>query len=514
MATDSKKVLGIALLLAGFLLASANTISVTGFSVLDTDATTYVIVVMLMLFLFMLFSLKEDIRLSFNRRNAAYGLLAFALYIALVSYLRGSLSFVFGTFRIDALLLPLILVSLALTLFGTGGVRRLKPLIIYSIFASPLLLMPLLFQGVAFANANAYVVYDALKLFGAPVSISGFVITSASNASISIAGTCAPLGTFAALVFFLIPVAYFYGGKLRSKVLWVASGVALMLLLNFLRMVVIGLEWLYYGLNQAVGVFHLFAGQLLFYAAIVVMILIARWYGLRIDRIPRHEFSRIRRGFAAMRIGDVIAPAAVIIALGVLALLFTLPYHNAVRTSPVSFYGNPGPLASASALRAAGRALAAVDGNTVSLGASGYGEVFAMNNGSDVNYTTYVIVELNASAIPGRMVTNYSSMLHAHSYILRNGITVTGSVVRSGNLTFVVDYFAVPFNASGSSISVDYEFFRLLSGSAASCGEAAYTSQGLFNYIEEGVYNTLSGRLPDDNYALMCSAYQVAGSTG
>ena len=52
------------------------------------------------------------------------------------------------------------------------------------------------------------------------------------------------MGIFIALAFFLIPIAYLYDGKTKKKILWVASGLALLLVLNLVRMASISLAWL------------------------------------------------------------------------------------------------------------------------------------------------------------------------------------------------------------------------------------------------------------------------------
>ena len=111
MRTDPGKAFGIVVLLVATLLAMAGTLLATNFSVLDTDPASYVIVVMLMLFIFIVFSLKEDLHLNRNRKAAVYGIAVFIVYILLLSYFRVSLSSAFMTFRVDALLIPFVVVS-------------------------------------------------------------------------------------------------------------------------------------------------------------------------------------------------------------------------------------------------------------------------------------------------------------------------------------------------------------------------------------------------------------------
>ena len=56
MQAEKQRPLGSLSLFVAFLLASINSIAVSSLSVLDTDPSTYVIVVMLMLFAFIMFS--------------------------------------------------------------------------------------------------------------------------------------------------------------------------------------------------------------------------------------------------------------------------------------------------------------------------------------------------------------------------------------------------------------------------------------------------------------------------
>jgi exosortase/archaeosortase family protein len=511
MVTDSKKVVGIVLLFIAVLIATINIILVTNFSILDSDPTTYIIVVMLMIFAFIAFSLKEDLHFAYNKKAIIYGIIIFVAYLLILSYLRGAFSYVFSTYRLDALLIPLLLSSFILIIFGFNGLKKLKFLLIYALFASPLLLMPLFALNSGFANANAYFVYDVLKVLGAPVTINGISITSSSLLSISIATTCAPLGTFAALAFFMIPVAYLYEGRSKNKALWVASGVALMLLFNFIRMFIIAIEWLYYGLGQAVGVFHLFAGQILFYIAIIVMLLIAGKYGMKLGRVKKHAFANAKKEFTFKSVRHIALPIVLVIALAILGMLFTLPYLSVIHASAANFYANVNYINQTFAYRVAGGTLGKISSNALTVGATGFGAVFAINNGSNINNTIFVIASVKNTPTVGYMVTNYTGIENEHSYIMKNGITLRSAVLRSGNLTFDINYFSAPYNISNIYISTNYEFFRAVnSSSISSCDLVDYQNAGLFNHIESDIYNTLNGRFSYSNYGFMCDAYLVA----
>ena len=414
MCTDPGKVFGIAVLFVATLLTMACTVLVTNFSILDTDPTSYVIVVMLMLFVFILFSLKEDLHLNKNRRFVVLGVCIFVFYIVFLSYVRVGLSFVFATFRIDALLIPLALVSFILMLFGIAGLRKLAPLVIYSLFLSPLLLMPLLFQNAAFANVNAAFVYETLRAFGVPVTLNGITITAASSASISIASTCAPIGTFVALVMFLVPVAYLYKGDLKKKTLWILSGLALVFVLNFARMFAIAYSWAYYGIGQAVSIFHIFAGQILFYAAIIVMLLLAGKYGMSITRMRKGQLGELTKDFAKARGKFGLAWASVII-LGVVGLLFSLPYLNSTYASPVFFYSNLTTIGQNTVYRAIGASFVNFSSSTIKIGEQNFTEALAILNGSNTDNDIYIVATATGIPISGVMVTNYTSVLAARS---------------------------------------------------------------------------------------------------
>ncbi len=510
MRTDPGKALGIAILFAAMLLATFGTLLATSFSVLDTDPASYIIVVMLMLFVFIVFSAKEELHLNRNKRTVVYGLAVFAAYFMILSYSRVALSFVFMTFRVDALLIPFLLVSMVLILFGTDGVRKLSPLVIYSFFLSPLLLMPLLMQNAAFANMNAAFVYDALKVFGVPgVALNGITITSAANTSISIATTCAPIGTFVALVMFLIPVAYLYEGGIRRKLAWVVSGLALLLLLNFGRMLFIAYSWAFSGISRAVAVFHIFAGQLLFYAAIIIMLLIAGRYGMRLAKMKKGQLAGLGAGMRRSAAGFGY-PIAIVIAIGLIGLFLSLPYPHSVYASPSFFYGNASTISQNSLYAEIGGSFSAFSANAIKIGARNFTEALAILNASNVSYDTYVVASASNMPLSGFMVTNYSRLAGTRSYLLRSGIRITSATVYSGSSEFEVNYFAAPFNVSGDYLTVNYEFLKLLNGTTPSCSMLTYKSVGLVNYIESMIYNAVSGEPGGGANGVMCSAYIVA----
>jgi exosortase/archaeosortase family protein len=503
------KILGIAVLFVAFLLASVNSIAASSSSVLDTDPSTYVIVVMLMIFVFMLFSLKEDLKFEYKRKNMLYAAAAFAAYLLLLSYLRVALSFAFQSYRVDALLFPLVLAAMITALFGLDGTRKMKYAVAYAVFASPLILLPILSLNNAFARANAMMVYGLLKAAGMPVSNAGLMISAGSASSITISTTCVSLGIFAAFVMFLIPVAYLYEGRIKSKALWLFSGCVLLLFLNVLRMFGLSLIWVYYGVGSAANTFHAFAGQILFYIAIAAMVLLAYRYGLHLKKAEKGKKAKKPKGERLKK--ELAAPAALAVAFGAVAFLLSSQY-GAAAYAPALFFDRNMSISNAAVSGAALKSLESAETNIVEIGPAQSGYLFALQNNS-VNSSTYVIATPLPNPAQGETVTRSNATSDGHAYMLRNGITLRSEIARSGNVSFEVNYFALPYNFSNSYITVNYELFREINNTnVRSCDAANATSEGLSNYVETAIYGALHLDVNHGDEGIMCESYRIAGA--
>ncbi|MDE1871095.1 MAG: exosortase/archaeosortase family protein [Candidatus Micrarchaeota archaeon] len=500
------KLFGIAIIFAAFLGVSINSILATNPSILDTDSSTYIIVVMLMLLLFIIFSSKAELDFSFGPKNAAYAAFIFVAYALLLSSMRVALSSAFLSYRIDALLFPLPMLALVVLVFGIKGARKLWPLIAYSVFASPLLLVPVINLSAAFANLNALLVYAIIKGIGVQVLRSGYVITSALGSSITISTACVPIGTFIAFVMFLIPVAYLYDGSLKHKLYWILSGSALMLFLNFARMLFIALIWVFYGLDNAVNTFHVFAGQLIFYAAIIIMMLVSGKYGLGLAR----RAKKSRRGVAAPGIaaGRLAAATVVAAAFAIAAFALNYGYYSDIHASYALFAGNAGVNAVALGNRIIG-SVANSSGNVTVIGSTSIGEIFLIGHANDTD-STYIIANASYSAVPKYRIPGYTPTGPLHSYLLRNGITINAQDAYSGNSTFELNYFSIPYNISGEWVMVNYVAFRkTIPGSTPSCSAINYGSIGPVSYFESEIYNlVMMQRTSSEGF--ICEGYAIA----
>lgn len=505
-----EKTLGVIVVLIAFFLGSYNVLARTSFVIQDTDPTTYVVVVLLMVFAMLLFSVKEELRLARGKMNLVYGFLILVAYVLAISYLRSALSFLYYTYRIDALLLPLLLSGIIITVFGIDGIKKLWKQVVYALFASPLLLMPVISANTKFVNSVAYITYWLMNLLREPVTRTGIIITAPSSYSISIASTCADLGAFIAILMFLIPVAYFYNGKLRHKVYWLASGVALFFVFNIARMLTISSVWVYYGIGEAVSIFHLFAGQILFYIAIIVMLVIAGRMKLHLPGGSRQKVSgkhRMAKSYTGKTAAYAIGFA---IAIGALGFIFTIPYQNAsyypLESFSYTFTGN-----TTSLYRAVITPLEGAEMNVSVLGSNNRTVIMAMSNSTFARSNPLYAEATIENGYYYGMISNYSRAISGSSMLLDSGETINSALVLSNGLNmFYVNYFILPSYNFGEGHVINYELFYYTNSSV-------YTTQyyvpsciarsGPINGIESMLYNIMKFQPYSDK--MLCASLKV-----
>jgi exosortase/archaeosortase family protein len=501
---DSKarnKTIGIILLLVLVLVSIFNSIAHTGFVITDSDPSSYVIVVMLMLLVMIIFSAKEDIGMKASVWNVALGFIITAVFIVALSLLRGYLSFAFYTLRVDALLFPLIFLSLIVTLFGVEGLRKLKWLVVYSAFASPTLMYWLIGLNGAFVNLNASIVYSALTALGLPLTKVGISMASSTvSPSISIASTCAALGIFIALFMFLLPVMYLYHGKRSKKLAWLLTAIVLLLLLNLARMVSISLIWVYSGMNSALSTYHAFAGEVLFYLTIIVMLLVAGKYGLWIDRL---DAVNLRKRFAQpVPYLNVICA----IAIGLIFFTFTLPYSGLATSSLASFNLK----SNVNNTRLFNLQISQLSESRLTVAGTQFQDnstIFTLypNRSSGLNYSVYVVGASQQKPFPAGIFLNRTYTFKFAPIILRNGITMDSGYIIDNETNFTVNYFSLPLRINGSTITVGYEFFQLHNSTAPLCDPQT----GRMNALQSQIYAIFTPNVAP-HPEVICSAYAIA----
>jgi exosortase/archaeosortase family protein len=313
-------------------LLIANSLATTNFTILDTDPSTYIVIPMLMLIFFPFFYMKENIEISRNMKDLIIGASGFIIYIIATAYIRFLYPLETLSFKTDMLLLPLAIISLIAMIFGISNIKKFKVIIIYSVFASPLLLMPLFNLNLNFASMNTQLVYYTLKIFEKSVAYTAPTIITFNGIGISIGETCAGIGAIIGLIMLLIPIAYLYDGKIISKIYWILSGFLIMIVLNIFRMFSIAIMWIGLNLDITATYIHDFAGVFIFYISIVVMILIIGRYKLEFPKQKRNK--KIKNKIKNM---SSVYAYAVVIAFSLIYFIMTLNYANYTVIAPQNF---------------------------------------------------------------------------------------------------------------------------------------------------------------------------------
>lgn len=299
MSAVKKNRLVILFFVLAIIIALVNPFLSTSQNIDDSIPSSYVIVPILMLPILAVFSFKGGIAAYPSKKSIAIGALIALAAIALTYLFEVLLGALFFQFRLDMLVFPIIIIAFAVILFGARSLSKFQTLAIYALFASPLVFVYLLGANSAFAQINTVFVFVVLHAFLPQATYSAPFTINAGAYSIGIGSACAGIAVFIAIVLFLFPVAHLLDGKNSDKARWLAAGFGLLLVFNFLRMASIAGVWIAYGPMASVSFVHGFAGILLFYAAIVIMILIAGRFGLAFPRPAKTAASAVRTGSTA-----------------------------------------------------------------------------------------------------------------------------------------------------------------------------------------------------------------------
>ncbi len=437
--------------LVAIVITMVNPLLSTNPYISDTDPSTYVVIPMLMLPVLAFFVIKDGVQPKLTKRSVALGIGFFLVFIALTLYLRFELSYYFLSYSIDFILYPLLLLSFVLLLFGKSNVKLFVPLLVYSLFASPLILSPLFGLNTGFAILNTQAIYHIISAFTQRLAYSYPITLTLGTNHIGIGNACVGLGAIIAIALFFLALSKFYSGARRDKIIWTAAGVILFIFLNFLRMLFITIVWLYYGPGSAISTVHSFAGILLFYIDIIVMILAAGRFGLNIGRI----------GVFSERKAKLPSPAyyGIGIALALLFALFyfmlTLYYSSGLYISPLLLANSQNSNLSYFFMNTSAGSLVntAGFGMNYSLAYNGsypVGEYIFLYN-SSINANNPLLLYLGSNAEKLRSILMDNSMLEAEINVLdTKGISSSVYEVESGNVSFFVYTATIPYVQSDS----------------------------------------------------------------
>jgi exosortase/archaeosortase family protein len=485
------KRLGIILFAVLIAIAIGSSFYITPLSISDSDPSTYVIVPLLMLLLFAVFTAKEKIKPKVRRKDILLGLLAFLLLIVITVYLRFEISYLFISYRIDMLLFPLLIASLALVLFGFKNLGKFKAVVVYSLLASSLLMVPFIIANQGFAVFNTVVVYSVARVFIPNLAYIPPITIAAKGYQVGIGQTCVGVGVLIAIVLFLLPIAYLYEGSIKRKALWIFSGFALLLLLNMIRMFAITTAWLTYGPSNAILGIHLFAGMLLFYLSIIVMILLSGKYDLRIGvgKKTREVKSKDKTNY---KIGIVIA---ILIAFAYLA--FTYNYSTALNVSQVYLNNNLNPAFNNTNDALLARSVLNIQGFNSALNVNGNDSAAVLLWGNGIKesapllvYITYPNVKITSELISKN---NTVGVL----YLLDNrGLSGTMYDIESNGTEFLIYNTEIPYALPGKGVSTKLSVYLILPtdeiGGLACGGGYNVFYTDLLNVLNPSMYNDVA----------------------
>ncbi len=293
------------------LLTLFNIILVSPFYISDTNPYSYTSMIILLLPLFFMLGLKEKFKVDLDSNSIILGIVLFVLFMLSDAYLFLAFSFLFISYGIIFITYPLLLASIISLTMGTRSIRRFSSQIAYSIFGSSAVLMPVVALNNQFVLFNTSVVFQIIKLLARNAVYISPITIGLNGSYIGIGNACVDIGAIIAIIFIMVPIAYFYDGRAKDKALWIASSAILLFVLNILRMVSITMLIFYYGASTSILYVHAFAGMLLFYVSMILMLILAGKYNLHLPRLPRSPLTNYggyaKYGFSLAIIISIIA---------------------------------------------------------------------------------------------------------------------------------------------------------------------------------------------------------------
>jgi len=483
----------IAVFLVALLIMLANSFLATQPNILDTDPSTYIIVPLIMMPLLALFTFKKKIEVKTDKKSIAIGLIVFALFVICTIYLRSAFSFVFMSYRLDLLVLPLGIAGLIIVLFGFKSINYFKALLVYALFASPILMSPIFELNAPFAEMNTIIVYSILHFFASSatyilpgtIKLNGYVL--------GIGESCAGIGALIAIVMFLVPVAYLYDGKNINKFYWVFSGFLLLLLLNVLRMFAIATAWFEYGPNASTSFAHSFAGIFIFYISLIVIILLAGKFGLKLQV----DKAKAQKGSARLRDknknGYLLIAMVLAIACSLLYYTISFNYPHSLMISPIYFENIKALNSNSSAFENfVSSSINTTGWFTKEFTISNLSSViFFVNNTFNTTNPVVLFITLPNPEEQKTLLTNVS-IIGESNYLTSTGLNVKVYKLESKNTTLFVTEELVPYISNYNSLAMIEEFMVIpepVENLKLNCNSYNWLYSSAYDFVNFDLYN-------------------------
>jgi exosortase D (VPLPA-CTERM-specific) len=189
------------------------------------------------------------------------------LILGLVFWLLGDISAIYVIVQYGFLVA---LIGLVLALLGRSATLLIWASLIYLAFMIPL--PQFLYQGLSsqLQEISSIIGVAVIRWFGISVHLEGNVIDLGAM-QLQVAEACNGLRYLFPLMSFGFLIAYLYRGPIWHKVIIFVSTIPITVLMNSLRIGLIGVSVEYWGIEMAEGVLHDFEGWVVFMACLGVL---------------------------------------------------------------------------------------------------------------------------------------------------------------------------------------------------------------------------------------------------
>ena len=216
---------------------------------------------------------------------------------AINELLPARLSAMFWFYRVDLFSLPIFVAGAVVILFGCRVLWRQKVAIAFLFLAWPYPYQKYLLGVLNFFTKSTLVAMEKIAVWthlATPTGVSTsnplFTIDHHGTAfALSIVSACSGVNSVVGFLLVGSVFAVIVKGPLVRKVLWLAGGMLLLYVLNIGRITFIFFAGRTWGETIAINVFHPFIGLVLFCVGVIVMLLMIRPLGMRIEIGPAND---------------------------------------------------------------------------------------------------------------------------------------------------------------------------------------------------------------------------------
>ncbi len=240
---------------------------------------------------------------------------------------------VYWLYRIDLLTLPLFVGGAVAVAFGVRMLWRVRAAVLFLLVAWPVPLRAVvtrMLEPTAELTAQGVGRLMSIVPLAQPANGDGitFEVPHGEGFLVTIASACSGANGLVGFVLVGGALTLALQGSRARKLAWLATGAALVWLLNLVRIVAILAVGRFFGERAAIDILHPYVGLVSFNVAAVVMLAVVRRFGLRLQR---------RRGSRVGSVGRAVPRARVAVAgLLLVAVVGGVADHGLVRYDPIA----------------------------------------------------------------------------------------------------------------------------------------------------------------------------------